>query len=71
MSPVKKSYSLEVDVVNNEVTDHRSQVVVHHHDPYPASPFVERNVARDVHALCHKVEDAVGLDAVHVADEDS
>lgn len=71
MSPVKKSYSLEVDVVNNEVIDCRSQVVVHHHDPYPASPFVERNVARDVHALCHKVEDAVGLDAVHVADEDS
>jgi hypothetical protein len=48
---VKKSCSLEVDVVDNEVTDRRSQAIVDHLDPYPASPFVERNVARDAHVM--------------------
>jgi hypothetical protein len=59
-----------VNVVDYEVSESRSRVVVHHLVPSPASPFVEHDIPRDEDALCRRVENAVGLDALCVADED-
>ena len=59
-----------MNVVDDEVSESRSQAVVHRLVPGPASPFVEHDVPGDVDALCCRVEDAVGLDAFRVADED-
>jgi hypothetical protein len=53
-----------VKVVNDEVFESRSRAIVHRLVPSPASPFVEHDVPRDVDALCRRVEDAVGLDAL-------
>jgi len=59
-----------VDVVDDEVSESRSRAVVHRLVPGPASPFVEHDVPGDADALCCRVEDEVGLDALRVADED-
>jgi hypothetical protein len=58
-----------VNVVDDEVSESRSRAVIHRLVPSPASPFVEHDVPRDADALCRRVEDAVGLDALRVADE--
>ena len=60
-----------MDVVDDEVSESRSRAVVHHLVLGPASPFVEHDVPGDADALCCRVEDAVGLDAIRVANEDS
>ena len=65
------SAPLKVDVVDDEVAESQSQAIVHHLVPSLASPIVEHDVSGDVDALCCWVEDAVGLDALRVADEDS
>jgi hypothetical protein len=44
--------SLEVDVVDDEVSEGQSRVVVHHLVLGPASPFVEYDVTGDVDVLC-------------------
>jgi hypothetical protein len=59
-----------VDVVNDEVSKSQSQAVVHRLVPSPASPFVEHDVPGDADVLCRRVEDAVGLNALRVVDED-
>ena len=59
-----------MDVVDDEVSESRSRAVVHRLVPGPASPFVEHDVPGDADALCRRVGDAVGLDALRVADED-
>ena len=61
---------LEVGVLDDEVTDRRSRAVVHRLAPHPTPTLVEHNIACDAHMLCNRVEDAVGLHAVRVADED-
>jgi hypothetical protein len=58
-----------VDVLDSEVVVRRSRVVFRRLVPCPSSPFVELYVARRGHTLCHRVENAVGLRALHVADE--
>ena len=63
--------SLEVDVLDSEFVVRRSRAIVHRLVPRPSSPFVEHNVARRAHMLCLRVEDAVGLRALRVADEHS
>ncbi len=60
-----------MDVVDDEVSEHRSRAVVHRLVPSPTSPFVEHDVPRNADALRCRVEDAVGLDALRIADEDS
>jgi hypothetical protein len=60
-----------VNVVDDEVSESQSRAVVHRLVPSPASPFIEHDVPRDANALCHRVKDAIGLDALRVADEDS
>ena len=59
-----------MDVVDNEVSESRSRAVVHRLVPGPASPFIKHDVPGDADTLCCRVEDAVGLDAQRVADED-
>jgi hypothetical protein len=61
--------SLKVDVLNGEVVVRRSRVVVHRFVSSPSSPFVEHYAARRAHTLCPWVKNAVGLRALHVADE--
>jgi hypothetical protein len=58
-----------VDVVDDEITSRRSRAVIHHLAPRPASPLVEHDVTHDAHAPCRRVEDAVGLGTLRVADE--
>ena len=59
-----------MDVVDNKVSESRSRAVVHGLVPGLASPFVEHDVPGDADTLCCRVEDAVGLDALRIADED-
>ena len=40
-------------------------------DPIPPAALVEDDVVQDTHTLCRRVEDAVRLGAVGVADEDA
>jgi hypothetical protein len=61
--------SLEVDVLDGEVVGRRRRAVIHRFVPYPSSPFIEHYVARRAHTLCPWVKNAVGLRALHVADE--
>jgi hypothetical protein len=61
--------SLEVDVLDGEVVVRWSRAVVHRFVPCPSSPFVEHYVARRAHMLCPWVKNAVGLQALRVADE--
>ena len=50
-----------MSILNDEVADLRSQAVIHHVVPCPTSTLIEHNIT---------CEDAVGLHAVRVADED-
>ena len=59
-----------MDIVDDEVSESRSRAVVHGLVPSPASPFVKHDVTGDADALYRRVEDAVGLDALRIADED-
>jgi hypothetical protein len=59
-----------VNVVDNEVSESQSRAIIHRLVPSLPSSFVEHDVLGDANALCHRVEDAVGLDALRVADED-
>jgi hypothetical protein len=59
-----------VDVVDYKVSESQSRAVVHRLVPSPASPFVEHDVMGDADVLCRRIEDAVGLDALRVANED-
>ncbi|RLN13108.1 hypothetical protein C2845_PM09G13320 [Panicum miliaceum] len=61
--------SLEVDVLDSEVFVRRCRAVVHCLVPCPSSPFVKHYVARRAHTLCLRVENAVDLRALRVADE--
>jgi hypothetical protein len=60
-----------VDVVDDEVSESRSQAVIHRLVPNLALPFIEHDASRDADVLCRGVEDAVGLDALRVVNEDS
>jgi hypothetical protein len=59
-----------VDVVDDEIAGRRSRAIIHHLAPRPASPLGKHDVTRDAHTPCRRVEDAVGLGALRVADED-
>jgi hypothetical protein len=59
------AYSLRV----GEVVVRRRRAVIHHLVLGPSSPFVEHYIARRAHTLCSWVKDAVGLRALHVANE--
>jgi hypothetical protein len=58
-----------VDVLDGEVVIHSSRAVVHRFVPCPSLPFVEHYVVRRAHTLCPWVKNAVGLQALRVADE--
>jgi len=60
-----------VDVVDNEVSESQCQAIVHCLVPSLALPFVEHDIPGDADTICRSVKDAVGLDALFVADEDS
>jgi hypothetical protein len=60
-----------VDVVDDEVVVRRSRHVIHHLAPRPASSFIEHDVVRHPHTLCHWIEDAVAFHTFVVADEHS
>jgi hypothetical protein len=60
-----------VDVLDGEVVVRQSRAVVHRFAPCPSSPFIEHYVVCHAHTLCLWVKNAVGLRALHVADEHS
>jgi hypothetical protein len=59
-----------VNVVDDEVSESRGRAIIHHLVLSPASPFVEHDVLGVADTMCRRVKDVVGLDALHVADED-
>ena len=57
-------------ILDGEVTEHGHRPIIHRLVPSPAVAFIEHDVACHLHTPRHRVEHAVGLSPLCIADED-